>query len=60
MPDITPDPTGPITSVIDRAQERLGELNVALAYSPGLPNLEEHLLVVQDLMSALDALRSDV
>lgn len=60
MPDTTPDPTGPITSVIDRAQERLSELNVALAYSPGLPNLEDHLLAVQGLMAALDALRSDV
>lgn len=60
MPDTAPDPSGPIASVIDRAQERLSELNVALAYSPDLPNLEGHLLVVQGLMSALDDLRSDL
>lgn len=60
MPDVEPAPEGPIGAVIDRAEEYLAEVNVALAYVPDLPNRETHLLTVQETMSALDALRGDV
>ena len=60
MPDLTPSPEGPIGTVVDRAEERLAELNVALAYTPDLPNLEAHLLTVQDLIAALNDLRNDL
>ena len=60
MPDTSPSPEGPIGAVVDRAEEYLAELNVGLAYVPDLPNRESHLVVVQDLISALDALRDDL
>ena len=60
MPDTTPSPAGPIGTAIDRAEERLAELNVALAYTPDLPNLSTHLTTVQDTIAALDALRTDL
>lgn len=60
MADTEPSPEGPISALCDRATERLAELNLALAYVPDLPNREDHLDVVQDLMDALAALQADL
>lgn len=60
MADIEPAPEGPMGALIERADEHLAELNVALAYVPDLPNREAHLQTVQDLITALEALQADL
>lgn len=60
MADTEPSPEGPIGALIERADEHLAELNVALAYAPDLSNRETHLQSVQDLVDALAALQADL
>lgn len=60
MPDTSPSYEGPLNTLLDMADNHLGLLNVALAYVPDLDNRDDHLLVVQDLMDEIDALRGDL
>lgn len=60
MPDTSPSYEGALNALVDLSEGHLDLLNVALAYVPDLDNRNDHLLAVQDLIVALDDLRSDL
>lgn len=60
MPDTTPAYKAALTGLLDRLDQHLDELNVAVAYVPDLANRAAHLTGVQDLADDLAALRTDV
>lgn len=60
MPDTEPAPEAAITTLCNRAEEHLAELNVMLAYVPDLDSRDGHLLVVQNLMTEIGALRGEL
>ena len=60
MPNLTPNYQDALTDALNAAQSHLDQLNVYLAYVDGVENREDHLLNVQNLLSGLEYLESDI
>lgn len=60
MADMTPDPKPGLLAALDGADTALDQLNALAAYSVEPDDHETHLDTIQNLQTALAALRSDV
>lgn len=60
MPDTSPAHEGPLLDTLGDALRDIGKLNILVAYSPGIPNREDHLQELQDGFEGLADLIDDV
>lgn len=56
MPDLQPEPVGPVVEATDAAVRHLNRLNSLVAYAPTLANRSAHLEAIQDGTAGLVAL----